>query len=605
MTSFGYRLNPRYAIKQCSSCGTLYTRDCSCSKENVEDKILVPKPPKNCARDLLEDGEACQRCTFKRCGSGLSKGLCLICENNQNSPNDSPSIFANSSHNPQHIDERCFECGDALDGIFCQQCAYEVIKSSVEDLVSIPSEFKGIPDTMCDVHLVNNPTPLEAKDHFEIVINFNDDYSSSNNDYLYNENIKYVEASPHDSELVSLEVEKIVISEDEEIKDDNLREKLLKVNLLTAKNKALKDNPTPSSDFLTKSSSTSPKSFLEETNTFIILCLNLKTSALIWKRLVVAVPQLILIYLFQSMKLSLSMTFPSSDRSDSTHEEFADELTHIISPPKYECFYFGNLPDPDGTLSRNKARLVGNDSMQLEGIDVDETFSPVYAAEILERAHMAKCNPYWAPVKTESKVGDDALDGCPTTKRSTLGYRVFLINNLLSWSSKRQPTFYRSSAKAEYRGVTNAIAKTYLLRNLLCELHTPLSFATLVYCDNFNAKYFSSNSAQHQLTKYIKIVFHFVGGLVAAGQVRVLHVPSHYQCAYIFTKDCLWLCLSARGAGSYGREWGEVVGSSWSGDGVVRIGEKGAVSLAGMVEEQYLFKRREEKMGYCLWVLHS
>nr|GFB95922.1 hypothetical protein [Tanacetum cinerariifolium] len=43
----------------------------------------------------------------------------------------------------------------------------EVIKSSVEDLVPIPSELKGIPDTMCDVHLVNNPTPLEAKDHFE------------------------------------------------------------------------------------------------------------------------------------------------------------------------------------------------------------------------------------------------------------------------------------------------------------------------------------------------------------------------------------------------------------------------------------------------------
>nr|GFC04088.1 hypothetical protein [Tanacetum cinerariifolium] len=33
----------------------------------------------------------------------------------------------------------------------------EVIKSSVEDLVLIPSESKGIPDTMCDVHFVNNP----------------------------------------------------------------------------------------------------------------------------------------------------------------------------------------------------------------------------------------------------------------------------------------------------------------------------------------------------------------------------------------------------------------------------------------------------------------
>nr|GFB13270.1 hypothetical protein [Tanacetum cinerariifolium] len=105
----------------------------------------------------------------------------------------------------------------------------EVIKSSVENLVLIPSEFKGIPDTLCDVHLVNNPTPLEAKNQFEIVINSNNDYSSSDDDSLYYENIEYVEtsphdsefvsleASPHDSEFVSLEVEKIVIPEDEEI----------------------------------------------------------------------------------------------------------------------------------------------------------------------------------------------------------------------------------------------------------------------------------------------------------------------------------------------------------------------------------------------------
>ncbi|GJX55398.1 hypothetical protein Tco_0285295 [Tanacetum coccineum] len=48
---------------------------------------------------------------------------------------------------------------------------------------------------------------------------------------------------------------------------DILREKLLNVNLFIAKIKALKDNPTPSSDVMTKSSSTSPNFFLEETNT--------------------------------------------------------------------------------------------------------------------------------------------------------------------------------------------------------------------------------------------------------------------------------------------------------------------------------------------------
>nr|GFD11069.1 hypothetical protein [Tanacetum cinerariifolium] len=66
----------------------------------------------------------------------------------------------------------------------------------------------------------------------------------------------------------SLKVEKIVIPEDEEIEDDHLREKLLKFDLLIAKIEAFKDNPTPSSEFLTNSSSTSPKFVLEKTTTF-------------------------------------------------------------------------------------------------------------------------------------------------------------------------------------------------------------------------------------------------------------------------------------------------------------------------------------------------
>nr|GFC33189.1 hypothetical protein [Tanacetum cinerariifolium] len=45
----------------------------------------------------------------------------------------------------------------------------EVIKSSVKDLIPIPSEFEGIPDTMCNVYFDTNHTPLEAKDHVEIV----------------------------------------------------------------------------------------------------------------------------------------------------------------------------------------------------------------------------------------------------------------------------------------------------------------------------------------------------------------------------------------------------------------------------------------------------
>jgi hypothetical protein len=113
---------------------------------------------------------------------------------------------------------------------------------------------------------------------------------------------------------------------------------------------------------------------------------------------------------------------------------------------------------------------------------------------------------------------------------------VFLGDNLVSWSSKRQHTVLRSSAEAEYRAVANGVAEATWLRQLLFELHRPPRQGTLVYCDNVSAVYLSSNPVQHQRTKHIEIDLHFVREKVALGQVRVLHVPTTSQYADVFTK---------------------------------------------------------------------
>ncbi|GKC57778.1 hypothetical protein Tco_1085376, partial [Tanacetum coccineum] len=170
----------------------------------------------------------------------------------------------------------------------------------------------------------------------------NDDSTSIDDDSFFIDDIDYVEASPPDSEPVSLEEVKDFHTVDGEIEDDILREKLLKINLLIAKIEAINSNPPPFSDFVTNGSTTTRSDYsLPNYEAFYFDDDHIEEKSSGSTTTHVDFSQ------YDSFVFDLSInSFPPADRSNFYHEEFADELAHVISPPEYNYFYFKSEPDP-------------------------------------------------------------------------------------------------------------------------------------------------------------------------------------------------------------------------------------------------------------------
>ncbi|GJS28236.1 hypothetical protein Tco_0488856 [Tanacetum coccineum] len=142
MASLDHRLNPLFSIKECSSCGALYTADFCCSKGSLEDKILVPVPDSSQRPLIFEKiclncgdpvhGLYCRQCALIR--KTLEEVFQDFQDTSESSDDDTNVVNAprepfvvkqdpgeNSSQSPPQINHNCcYKCGDSLDDIFCQ-----------------------------------------------------------------------------------------------------------------------------------------------------------------------------------------------------------------------------------------------------------------------------------------------------------------------------------------------------------------------------------------------------------------------------------------------------------------------------------------------------
>ncbi|GKC39204.1 hypothetical protein Tco_1051588 [Tanacetum coccineum] len=170
-----------YAIKECSTCGSLYTKEC-CSIGNLNDKILVSESDSSprCARcGTPVDGPSCRGCAFLRkkfdedlLAYYVENGIFQDFQDTSESSDDNTNVV-NALREPSvenqdpgvkfsqelpHIDHNCcYECGDSLNGIFCRQCICKSYGKGAhfgyncppkDPIISKPEPCNEIPQTL-------------------------------------------------------------------------------------------------------------------------------------------------------------------------------------------------------------------------------------------------------------------------------------------------------------------------------------------------------------------------------------------------------------------------------------------------------------------------
>nr|GEZ32403.1 hypothetical protein [Tanacetum cinerariifolium] len=133
---------------------------------------------------------------------------------------------------------------------------------------------------------------------------------------------------------------------------------------------------------------------------------------------------------------------------DLTHEEFVDELTHIISPPEYDCFYFRNLPDSGELMSVLNSRIRENLSTTLVNSPIEDDYSPL----------LAYVNKYrWNPSidvdvrRVFNKIGSKSFSDCMSKAKKKAEKPEFM--NHLTWEALcevwRLPAFVAKSDRGK------------------------------------------------------------------------------------------------------------------------------------------------------------
>ena len=120
--------------------------------------------------------------------------------------------------------------------------------------------------------------------------------------------------------------------------------------------------------------------------------------------------------------------------------------------------------------------------------------------------------------------------------RSMTRYCAFLGPNLVTWRSKRQKEVSLFSAESEFRALVKGIYEGLWIKELLVDLRLFMQPNIIIYCDNQSTIAIAQNPIQHDRTKHIARIQHFIKEKVEMQIVLPQFIPTTEQLADIFTK---------------------------------------------------------------------
>ncbi|GJW49501.1 hypothetical protein Tco_0090852 [Tanacetum coccineum] len=124
---------------------------------------------------------------------------------------------------------------------------------------------------------------------------------------------------------------------------------------------------------------------------------------------------------------------------------------------------------------------------------------------------------------------------CHDDCKSTSGGIQFLVDKLVSWSSKKHDCTTMSTAKAEYIPLYACCIQVIWMRTKLLDYGYRYTKIPM-YCNSKSAIAISCNPVQHSRTKHINIRYHFIKEHVEQGTIELYFIGTEYQLADVFTK---------------------------------------------------------------------